>query len=169
MPQLCRTHNLGNNSDFTSAYTQPWFAATVSYHCYFRTCWGFPWGGGARGQARWAVPHTGSEHASVTGTQARCMPPWVTPSQAAASLYQGTCRQGRARRTVSSGKKGKRCSVRDIVSKLANEPWAGCWLPSTPGTVYRRLGHGARGQQPAVLPQATIQRLCGSNPMAPDR
>lgn len=28
--QLCRKHNSGSNSDFTSAYTQPWFAATVS-------------------------------------------------------------------------------------------------------------------------------------------
>lgn len=110
--QLCRTHNLGNNSDFTSAYTQPWFAATVSYHCYFRMCWGFPWGSGARGQACWAVPQTGSEHAWVTGSQARCMPPWVTSSQATASLYQWTCHQRRTCKRVFRKKGEIMLSVR---------------------------------------------------------
>lgn len=174
--QLCRKHNLGNNSDFTSAYTQPWFAATVSRRCYFRRCWGFPQGSGARGQACRAVPQARDEHASVARSQARCMPPKVTSSQATASLHQGTWLKGRTRRRAFR-KEGKRCSVWDIVSKLANKPWAGCWLPSTPGSVYHWLGHGARGQhpsrqlrqRPAVLPQATIQSLCGSDPMAPDR
>lgn len=50
--QLHKKHDLGNN---TSAYTQPWFAATVSQCCYFRRCWGFP--GAVEQGARQAEPY----------------------------------------------------------------------------------------------------------------
>lgn len=53
--QLHRKHNSGNNSDFTSAYTQPQFAATVSHCCYFRRCRGFP--GASEQGARHAEPY----------------------------------------------------------------------------------------------------------------
>lgn len=55
MLQLHRKHNLGNNSDFTSACTQPWFAAPVSHCCYFRRCRGFP--GAVEQGARHAEPY----------------------------------------------------------------------------------------------------------------
>lgn len=50
--QLHKKHNLANN---TSAYMQPWFAATVSHCCYFRSCRGFP--GAVELEARHAEPY----------------------------------------------------------------------------------------------------------------
>lgn len=162
MLQLHRKHNLGNNSDFTSAY-QTLICSSCLTLLLFQEVPGLPWGGGARGQACWALPQAGSEHASATRSWARCMPPQVTSSQAPASLQQGTCPQGRAHRRAF--RKGKEwCCTWDSFSKLVNKPQVGCWLPSTPGSVYHRLGHGVRGQNtgrqlhqwPGVLPQANI-------------
>lgn len=175
--QLHRKHNFGNNSEFTSAYTQPWFAATVSHCCYFRRCRGFP--GAAEQGARHAEPdhRQGMSTPQLPGAKPVHATTWSKPpSQAPASLHRRTCPQGRAH--ARAFRKGKEwCSSWDIFSKLENKPQVGCWLPSTPGSVYRRLGYGVRGQNtsrqlhqwPDVLPQASIRSLCGFDSLTNDR
>lgn len=99
---------------------------------------GLPRGSGSRGQACWALPQAGNEHAR---SQARCMPPQVTSSQAPASLHQGMCPQGRAHRRAFTKEK-EWCSTWDIFSELENKRQVGCWLPATPGSASHQLGHG---------------------------
>lgn len=178
MLYLHRKHNLGNSSDLTSAYTQPWFAATVSHCCYFRRCWGFP--GAVEQGARHAEPYhrQGVSTPQLPGAKPdACHHRSPHPSLWPASTKGHVPREGHTGPWRASRKGKEWWSAWDIFSKLANKPQVGCWLLSTSGSVYHRLGHGVRGQNtsrqlhqwPDVLPQASIQSLCGFDSLNHDR